>query len=725
MTRSRRYAKKAETLKLQAEKIKLEAERDALLLKQERAEETLAGLRANLTKSEQRPAPRPLRPEAETVLTALGVPMGEEVGIKNPFKSVLARKQATEEELEREDVAAAAGGQAALPPVPPEVGAAYAFELVAAYLTHGRGDGAPVVRLFCWVVNSFCDTKYSTKAEIMEEAPQKIEEKFRDYIQEEAQRKVSDWTQEEREKVIRNTMKVVELMREMMCADEADPDLKEAFLSIEANFKNKIKNKYRYSAETAMREVVLTDSDGKKTVFTRSADESLERNAVNDAFFDGYFPEPLTLSSEEIETLQKEVFGWDCFYPRKCQVYDGAVLFPGTCTKVVKGPGTFNRNSKQQVDFDKVNEIVQEKLARSSLVGRVRLHFIKDPRLQDIEKMIETTGPLGFLESMEKGPDPVFIATTRTEITPPGTKTRVGQVGGLLGSWVALVFFALLPFAAQYNTFDAGIPDLSAYQDLSYTPQYAMDTFSTFLYLQAGMWGSRRLVAALNGTKLGPLFWLPSWQLGVYGPWQEFREPPRTNNAIFDVSIAAPLFAFSSSLFLLAEGLKFTGEASQEVMQTFPLVPAQLFQDSLIGGTLAGVLAPGCVDVLDASTSLLHLHPSAVVGLAGLYVAALSMLPLGRTDGARALRACWGREVSETVQFFLILFSIVPLILGNLDLQFWYILLISGTDINSSRDLLAENELDEPGRAKKALHALLTVLGLVVFLPNFGYRTFL
>uniref|UniRef100_A0A7S3Y194 Uncharacterized protein n=1 Tax=Heterosigma akashiwo TaxID=2829 RepID=A0A7S3Y194_HETAK len=360
-------------------------------------------------------------------------------------------------------------------------------------------------------------------------------------------------------------------------------------------------------------------------------------------------------------------------------------------------------------------------MALSSLAGRVQLTMMKEPGELDTEALMKMTPEQGqiFQKSLN---DPVFVAESCTTRNWPDFLSGLLILGFILAEAGSMAVFSTFPLMMLTG----GSP--GKFAQLDSLPPYSPDIFQTLLFFQAVIFSTRQIVAQLTGTTLGFPYWIPSAALGGLGSWQSFRKPPKTSRALFDMAMIPTTVGFLGSISLLVTGLLSTASASQEVLRSFPLVPATVLERSLVSGALAELLAPAYVGLPDAAATQIYLAPAAVVGLVGLYMSAVSMIPLGRTEGARAIRAAWGLRAADLTDFVCVILAGLTFFFGgDITIPFWYIVLLSITDIQQglqkgqalgAQDPLPQNMLaaaDDAGR--RALHAASLLLAVAVFLP--------
>jgi membrane-associated protease RseP (regulator of RpoE activity) len=117
---------------------------------------------------------------------------------------------------------------------------------------------------------------------------------------------------------------------------------------------------------------------------------------------------------------------------------------------------------------------------------------------------------------------------------------------------------------------------------------------------------------------------------------------------MFDYSLAGPLAGVLASIVAIVVGaqLSLGGDTS-----VFPALPIEILRQSTLGGGLIeAILGSGSLAVPDGAlgtqavaTMTIPLHPIAVAGYISLIVNALSLLPIGTTDGGRIAMTLFGR----------------------------------------------------------------------------------
>ena len=171
------------------------------------------------------------------------------------------------------------------------------------------------------------------------------------------------------------------------------------------------------------------------------------------------------------------------------------------------------------------------------------------------------------------------------------------------------------------------------------------------------------IVAVKEDIKIGLPTLIPGVQFGLTGAITPINSSPMNIKSLFDFAIAGPLFGIVASLVLLYFGLEMTVFMDSSALEQLPSVPLVLLRSSALGGGIIDYLLGGVLYSHDPS-QMIKLHPFALAGFGGLVINALSLLPIGNTDGGRISLAFFGRSFSRAVQGTALLGLIVAGFLG-------------------------------------------------------------
>ena len=158
--------------------------------------------------------------------------------------------------------------------------------------------------------------------------------------------------------------------------------------------------------------------------------------------------------------------------------------------------------------------------------------------------------------------------------------------------------------------------------------------FVGVLLVQVAHESAHRFMARRLGIKIGRPLPLPSSQIGTFGSITPLRSFPSNRAALLDFALSGPVAGMGLSILLLIGGVFATVYASSGALSNFPVVPAAILKSSFFVGSLLTMLVPKTM-LLPLSQPI-PIHPSFMVGFAGLISNALNMLPIGRLDGGRA-----------------------------------------------------------------------------------------
>lgn len=167
---------------------------------------------------------------------------------------------------------------------------------------------------------------------------------------------------------------------------------------------------------------------------------------------------------------------------------------------------------------------------------------------------------------------------------------------------------------------------------------------------------------------------LPFTLLGTMGAFINMRELPKNKRTLLDIGVAGPLAGLIVSIPVLLIGLSLSttsiiepnengfleGNSLLYLLAKF-IVFGQLLPAPVDYGSLPPILywlkfffsgSPvpfGGLDVM--------IHPVALAGWAGILVTALNLIPAGQLDGGHILYALFGKRVSRSLPFILVILA--------------------------------------------------------------------
>ncbi|CAJ1968826.1 unnamed protein product [Cylindrotheca closterium] len=215
---------------------------------------------------------------------------------------------------------------------------------------------------------------------------------------------------------------------------------------------------------------------------------------------------------------------------------------------------------------------------------------------------------------------------------------------GLATSWYLSVYpFLLNPLVAHRVEEQLALADASMSYDLDWLTDLSAPLFLSFVGIQVVHEVAHSLVATKYGMNTTFPTFVPSLLTGTTSSVTTFKQPPKTKGAMFDFAVAGPLAGMVSSIIAIGIGSQLTATSDPS---TLPSLPIEILRQSSVGGGIIDNVLKGSLYVPDGAPMtgiLISLHPIAVAGYMSLVVNALSLLPIGTTDGGRIAMAWFGR----------------------------------------------------------------------------------
>lgn len=379
------------------------------------------------------------------------------------------------------------------------------------------------------------------------------------------------------------------------------------------------------------------DDDGQFSMRAKTDDfENIEVFINNDfaevnAFVSSLLPESTRkkpLKEEYIDAIFSEVLGKDTFNPteRKPQAVPGGYLIRGE-SKV--------KSKEGQDDGDLLIEALDKKIAASSVAGKVQAFYILDP-----------TPPSGEEILNDEDESPVLLITNYN--ISPDTKAWVKPTITFLGL-ASIAVFTLGSFA--FNEEIISRVSASADSNDSFDWLYTISLPLAFSLLATQMFHElgHQMVALKDDIEIGMPSLIPGFQFGLTGGITPIKSSPKNIKSLFDFAIAGPFLGTTFSLILLYTGLEMTAFMDKSNLAQLPSVPVEILRSSALGGGIIDyLLGDGVLKSPDPS-QMIKLHPYAISGFSGLMINALSLLPIGNTDGGRICVSFFGRSFSRVV----------------------------------------------------------------------------
>ncbi|KAL3811236.1 hypothetical protein ACHAXA_008995 [Cyclostephanos tholiformis] len=394
----------------------------------------------------------------------------------------------------------------------------------------------------------------------------------------------------------------------------------------------------------------------------------------------------------------------------------GADGVGGSGRRIVLG-GT-NANDVEGRTIGAAFSKLQERVGNHAhLRDSIRLFLVDDNEWQSSYESFSVGGSVGnqkLRRDDREGMTPlsVVIALPR-DVTPErecsSAIRSLAVVSTLLTAFTTLTY-AIGAYALNPTFFHAIVKE----NDVSAVPM-CLPIFVGVLAVSAFHELGHLLAARRHGVKLGRPTPLPSLQVGTFGSITSLRSFPSTRSVLFDVAAAGPGASMLVSILLIVSGLNLTITAQS--LTSLPVVPAAVMKSSFLIGQIVTIVAPAMI--LAPLSQPVPIHPLFLVGLAGIVMSAVNMLPIGRLDGGRACAAIFGRRVASLISFMsLIILAYYSLIGGSGIAAFWGSLLI----LTQQRlaDVPCVNEVTGVGNLRTYMYVGGSFLALLTLLPFLG-----
>eukprot|EP00569_Conticribra_weissflogii_P011867 CAMPEP_0171379634 /NCGR_PEP_ID=MMETSP0879-20121228/27162_1 /TAXON_ID=67004 /ORGANISM="Thalassiosira weissflogii, Strain CCMP1336" /LENGTH=886 /DNA_ID=CAMNT_0011890463 /DNA_START=97 /DNA_END=2757 /DNA_ORIENTATION=- len=310
----------------------------------------------------------------------------------------------------------------------------------------------------------------------------------------------------------------------------------------------------------------------------------------------------------------------------------------------------------------------------------------------------------------ELGPPPVIIALAK-EVTPEQESERTLTAKSLAAFSTILTLFTTFAYAlSSYALNPTFFNSVVRENDITPVPM-CLPVFFGVLSLSAIHEIGHLVAAKKYDVKLGSPVPLPSLQVGTFGSITPLRSFPPSRTALFDIAISGPLVSMLASLVMIVSGLNLT--IGSESFANFPVLPAAIMRSSFLVGSIASVVAPKVM--LAPLSQPLPIHPFFVIGLAGLIMSAINLLPIGRLDGGRTCMASWGRRAANTLSLLTLLGLTFHSFSGaSLVILFWGAIVVLS---QRQPDIPAVDEFTNIGSVRENCYAALLTIALFALAP--------
>ncbi|KAL3817745.1 hypothetical protein ACHAXA_010965 [Cyclostephanos tholiformis] len=447
------------------------------------------------------------------------------------------------------------------------------------------------------------------------------------------------------------------------------------------------------------------DDDGKFSIRAKADDFDDVEIFINtdfaevNAFVRSLLPESTRkkpLKEEYIDTLFSEVLRKDTFNPteRKPQAVPGGYLIRGESR--VKSKEGMN-------DGDLLIEALDRKIAVSSLAGKIQVFYILDPTPPSGEEILndEDESPVLLITNYDISPD-----------TKPWVKPTVTFLG-----LASIAVFTLGSFAFNEDVINRVSASANSDNSFDWLYSLSLPLALPLLATQISHEFGHLIVAVKNDIEIGLPSLIPSFQFGLTGCITPIRSSPKNIKSLFDFAIAGPLFGLTASLILLYTGLEMTAFMDTSSLAKLPSIPVEILRSSALGGGIIDyLLGDGVLKSPDPS-QMIKLHPYAIAGFSGLMINALSLLPIGNTDGGRISLTFFGRSFSRVVQGTALLTLIVAGFFGIDQMNIFLCYAIFCQIWQRDLEVPCRNEVDELDSVRGFIAIVISLIVILTLIP--------
>merc|ERR1712029_899478 len=138
---------------------------------------------------------------------------------------------------------------------------------------------------------------------------------------------------------------------------------------------------------------------------------------------------------------------------------------------------------------------------------------------------------------------------------------------------------------------------------------------------------------------------------------------------------------------------------------------------ALGGGMIDYLLGDGVLNSPDPSSDVIKIHPFAIAGFGSLVTNALSLLPIGNTDGGRICVSFFGRSFARVVQTTAILLLVIAGFFGmdNANILLCYAIYCQLWQMEA--EVPCRNEVDELDLARGFVAIGMSLIVVLILVP--------
>mmetsp|Transcript_23236 Transcript_23236/g.67069 ORF Transcript_23236/g.67069 Transcript_23236/m.67069 type:complete len:801 (-) Transcript_23236:2043-4445(-) len=338
---------------------------------------------------------------------------------------------------------------------------------------------------------------------------------------------------------------------------------------------------------------------------------------------------------------------------------------------------------------------IQSRFAKSGLGARLQLFLLQDPE-----------------ESRnEQGELPPAILAVPSSIQPiRGSDYRLTtKVLMTLATIYTTINFAISCYTLSTGSFFESMTTGKSLRPLRQCLSQVGGGIASLLVIYEM---ARYTVAKRRGMSLSLPTPMPSLHFGTLGCRTQLKSFPRTRKELLDVALSGPVATMLLSVFMLIGGLHLTTTATSAALAKMPAIPTGIVcKTSFLVSLITMKMCPKLL-MLPLSQPV-PIHPLVLIGTSGLTFSAISLLPIGRLDGGRAMMAAFGRRNAALASFLSLLILLLSAANGSTTISMFCAFLI--LLYQRKAESLVTDEVTGVGPVRVWLYTiLLSVAGLTL-----------
>jgi len=412
------------------------------------------------------------------------------------------------------------------------------------------------------------------------------------------------------------------------------------------------------------------------------------------------------LKLEDLKKIKSEVLMSSQFYCTSWDstsfagIYRGSFVRRGTISNT---PSTAKQRSKNEKNAESLqSEIafqeIQERLNQTGLTDTIQLFLMNDPEWRP-----------GFVGTE---PPPVILAISSNILPEQAHERNLAQnvlsAISLIFTLISIFAYAVSSYALNPVFFKA-VVDMSDLSLFSVCLPIVLGVLSISLCHELGHF----IASKISGVKIGLPVLLPSLQLGTFGCITPLRNFPDSRKSLFDFAATGPLSAIAVSIIFVIYGLLLTIQASASSVLELPAIPAALFKSSFLVGTIVSAITPKLMTL--PLSQPVPIHPFFLIGLSGIFVSAVNLLPIGRLDGGRMCIAVFGRRSAYLISLLTTLFLAISALTGSSTISIFWGLLV--TLFQRTQEIPVRDDLTEVSNSRFVIYAFCILFTTMVLAP--------